>query len=202
MYNENEIFNKASVKDVSKIHKEIAQNYVKILKGNFTDSKSQYDENYVEDGLQISKYRNFKVVNNISYDKESKSFKFKDISDELKEVFLACGIKKKDLETDMEFAFNLLKRIIVGLGTENKLKNTALEGIKHNFIPPSEIEKLLRQEEVTEAKLNIKKKKKKPPPKPKAKPKPMAGKRGSVPLPPPPPLPPSTASISSYSCTS
>ena len=54
----------------------------------------------------------------------------------------------------MEFAFNLLKRIIVGLGTENKLKNTALEGIKHNFIPPSEREKLLRQEEVTEAIFN------------------------------------------------
>ena len=198
----NELFNKASVKDASKIHKEIAQNYVKKLKENFTDSKSKYDEKYVEDGLQISKYRNFKVVNNISYDKESKSFKFMKISDELKEVFLACGIKKKDLETDMEFAFNLLKKIIVGLGTENKLKNSALEGIQHNFLPPSEREKLLRQEEAAEAKLNIKKKKKKPPPKPKAKPKPMAGKRGSVPLPPPPPLPPSTASISSYSCTS
>ena len=108
----------------------------------------------------------------------------------MKEVFLACGIKKKDLETDMEFAFILLKKIIVGLGTENKFKNSALDGIQHNFLLPSEREKLLRQEEPAEAKLNIKKKKKKPPPKPKAKPKPMVGKRGSVPLPPPPPPPP------------
>ena len=185
-----ELFNKASVKDVSKIHKEIAQNYAKILKENFSDSNSKYDEKYAENGLQIFKYRNFKVVNNISYDKESKSFKFLKISDELKEVFLACGIKKKDLETDMEFAFILLKKIIVGLGTENKFKNSALDGIQHNFLLPSEREKLLRQEEPAEAKLNIKKKKKKPPPKPKAKPKPMVGKRGSVPLPPPPPPPP------------
>ena len=99
----NELFNKASIKDVSKIQKEIAQNYAKKLKENFSDSNSKYDEKYAEDGLQIFKYGNFKVVNNISYDKESKSFKFLKISDELKEVFLSCGIKKKDLETDMEF---------------------------------------------------------------------------------------------------
>ena len=109
----NELFNKASIKDVSKIQKEIAQNYAKKLKENFSDSNSKYDEKYAENGLQIFKYRNFKVVNNISYDKESKSFKFLKISDELKEVFLSCGIKKKDLETDMEFAFTLLRNAVM-----------------------------------------------------------------------------------------
>ena len=36
----------------------------------FDDEESKYDENYAEDGTQILKHRNFKVLNNISYDKE------------------------------------------------------------------------------------------------------------------------------------
>jgi hypothetical protein len=188
----NELFNKAQVKEDHKLQKEIAQNYAKLLKENFTEKDNKYDEKYAEDGTQICKHRNFKVLNNISYDKAKKVFKFGKISDELKEMFLSCGIKKKDLEKDMDFAFTLFKKVIVGLGTENKLKNSALDSIQHNFLPPSEREKLLRQEEAAEAKMHTKKKTiKKKVPKSKPRPlKPMAGKRASVPLAPPPPPPP------------
>ena len=188
----NELFNKAQVKEDHKLQKEIAQNYAKLLKENFTEIDNKYDEKYAEDGTQICKHRNFKVLNNISYDKAKKVFKFGKISDELKEMFLSCGIKKKDLEKDMDFAFTLFKKVIVGLGTENKLKNSALDSIQHNFLPPSEREKLLRQEEAADAKMHTKKKTiKKKAPKPKPKPiRPMAGKRASVPLAPPPPPPP------------
>jgi Wiskott-Aldrich syndrome protein len=188
----NELFNKAQVKEDHKLQKEIAQNYAKLLKENFTEKDNKYDEKYAEDGTQICKHRNFKVLNNISYDKAKKVFKFGKISDELKEMFLSCGIKKKDLEKDMDFAFTLFKKVIVGLGTENKLKNSALDSIQHNFLPPSEREKLLRQEEAAEAKMHTKKKTiKKKVPKSKPRPlRPMAGKRASVPLAPPPPPPP------------
>ena len=124
--------------------------------------------------------------------KNKKAFKFGKIPDELKQMFLSFGIKKRDLENDVDFAFTLFKKVIVGLGTENKLKNSALDSIQHNFLPPSEREKLLRQEEAADAKMHTKKKTiKKKAPKPKPKPiRPMAGKRASVPLAPPPPPPP------------
>ena len=189
----NELFNKASVKENQKLNKEIAGNYAKKLKELFSEGDSKYDENYAEDGTHISKHRNFTILNNISYDNDTKKFKFGKISDDLKETFVRFGIKKKDLESDMDFAFTLFKRLIVGLGTENKLKNSALDNIEHNFPPPEEREILRRQEEAQEAKINSNKRKvqkKKPAPKPKAKPKQMAGKRGHVPVPPPPPPPP------------
>ena len=91
----NEIFNKVSVKEDHKLQKEIAKNYAKKLKERFSDGESKYDENYAEDGTHISKHRNFKVLNNISYDNDTKQFKFGKISEELKEMFLSFGIKKK-----------------------------------------------------------------------------------------------------------
>jgi hypothetical protein len=174
-------------------------NYAKKLKENLGEKDSKYDENYAEDGTQICKHKNFKVLNNISYDKKLKKFKFGKISDELKEMFVSFGIKKKDLESDMDFAFTLFKRVIVVLGSENKLKNTSLDSIVHTFLPPDEREKLRRQEELAEAKLNAKrndqiKKKQQQAPKIQAKVyqnrRPPAAKRGSVPLAPPPPPPP------------
>ena len=186
------LFNKASVKENQKLNKEIAGNYAKKLKELLADGDSKYDENYAEDGTHISKHRNFTILNNISYDNETKKFNFGKISDDLKETFVRFGIKKKDLESDMDFAFTLFKRLIVGLGTENKLKNSAVDNIEHIFPPPAEREKLRRQEEAQEAKINSKKRKipkKKPSKKPVA-----AGKRGSV-IPPPPPPPPPPPSI-------
>ena len=168
------------------------QNYCKILKDIFCEGESKYDENYAEDGTQILKHRNFKVLSNISYDKQKKKFQFGKISDELKDMFLSYGIKKKDLETDLDFAFNLFKKVIVGLGSENKMKNSALDKIEHTFLPPAEREKQRKQEEIAEAKLNIKRTqtKRKPAPKKKYPAKNFAAaKRGSVPLAPPPPPP-------------
>ena len=190
----NEIFNKVSVKEEHKLQKEIAKNYAKKLKELFGDGESKYDENYAEDGTKISNHRNFKILNNISYDNETKQFNFDKISDELKEMFMSYGIKKKDLENDMYFAFTLFKKVIVGLSTEKKLKNSALDNIEHNFPPLAEREKLRKQEEAAEAKMNskrnVRKKKQAPKQAPKQKPKKGMNKRGSVPLPPPPPPPP------------
>ena len=62
----NELFNKAQVKEDHKLQREIAQNYAKILKDNFSEKGNKYDEKYAEDGTQICKHRNFKILNNIS----------------------------------------------------------------------------------------------------------------------------------------
>ena len=199
------IFTKTKVKENAKAQQEKFQNYCKKLKEIFCEGESKYDENYAEDGTQILRHRNFKVLSNISYDKEKKKFQFGKISEELKEMFLSYGIKKKDLETDLDFAFNLFKKVIVGLGSENKLKNSALDKIEHSFLPPAEREKLRRQEEAAEAKLNIKRTqtKRKAPAKKKTPGGTTKGfaaaKRSSVPLapppPPPPPPPPSIANV-------
>jgi hypothetical protein len=199
------IFTKTKVKENTKAQQEKFQNYCKKLKEIFCEGESKYDENYAEDGTQILRHRNFKVLSNISYDKEKKKFQFGKISEELKEMFLSYGIKKKDLETDLDFAFNLFKKVIVGLGSENKLKNSALDKIEHSFLPPAEREKLRRQEEAAEAKLNIKRTqtKRKAPAKKKTPGGTTKGfaaaKRSSVPLapppPPPPPPPPSIANV-------
>ena len=196
------LFSKAVIKEDQKElknKKELAMTYAKKLRENLGEKDNKYDENYVEDGTQICKHKNFKVLNNISYDKQLKKFKFGKISDELKEMFVSFGIKKKYLESDMDFAFTLFKRVIVLLGSENKLKNTSLDSIVHTFLPPDEREQLRRQEELAEAKLNLKrydqiKKKQNKAPNIQAKArKPPAAKRGSVPLsiPLPPPPPPS-----------
>jgi hypothetical protein len=89
----------------------------------------------------------------------------------------------------MDFVFTLFKKVIVGLGTEKKLKNPTLEGVEHNFCPPKEREKRRREEEAVEAKLNSKRsfKKKKFPAKQKPKQKSKGGKSESIPIPPPPP---------------
>ena len=194
------LFNKASVKENQKLNKEIAGNYAKKLKELLADGDSKYDENYAEDGTHISKHRNFTILNNISYDNQTKKFNFGKISDDLKETFVRFGIKKKDLESDMDFAFTLFKRLIVGLGTENKLKNSAVDNIEHIFPPPDEREKLRKQEEAQEAKINSKKRKaakKKTYKKPEGKSNFMAGKRKSA-IPPPPPPPPPPPSVPSF----
>ena len=71
-------------------------------------------------------------------------------------MFVNYGIKRKDLESDLDFAFSLFKKVIVGLGSENKLKNSSLDKIEHTFLPPAEREKARRQEEPALAKLNSK----------------------------------------------
>ena len=186
------IFNKVLIKDyTTKKHNELYQTYCKKLKEKFSDDESIYDENYAEDGTQILKHRNFKVLNNISYDKEQQKFKFGKISDELKQMFLSFGIKKKELERDVDFAFTLFKKVIVGLGSENKLKNSTLDSIEHFFPPPEEREIQRRNNELEEAKKINRTHKKIEPTEPNPKIKSIAArKRCSVPIAPPPPPPP------------
>ena len=129
-----EVMPKKCVKSNKEDHKEQKnkiKNYAELLKNTLVQGESKYDEKYTEDGTQISKHRNFKVMNNISYDFDKKCFKLGKISDELKEMFQSLGIKKKDLESDHDFAFILFKKVIIGLGSEDKLKNTALDSIQH-----------------------------------------------------------------------
>lgn len=114
---------------------------------------------------------------NVSCNLETKQFTFGKISEELKEIFLSLGIKKKDLERDSEFAYTIVKKVLVCLGNKSELKNSVVDQIEHKFPPPEEREKLRKQEEAAEAKLNsIKNKRKqtkrKPPPKPVQKPQP------------------------------
>ena len=214
-----DLFSKPRKKDDNaKQNEERARQYCTKLKEIF-GAEDKYDENYAEDGTTILKHNNFKILANISYDKETKQFKFGKISEELKEMFLSFGIKKKELERDTDFAFTLFKKVIVGLGNENKLKNSALDSIEHVFPPPEEREIIRKQEEIQEAKMNSlktkrrqtkqqNKQKTKPPPKnPTKQPKPkppvkttQASKpvvvtsstaKGVPPPPPPPPPPPS-----------
>ena len=150
----NDLFAKQRPKDDdAKLKNEKANLFCKALKENF-GSDEKYDENYAEDGTTILKHRNFKILSNITYDNDTKQFKFGKISEELKQMFLEFGIKKKELERDADYAFTLFKKIIVGLGNENKLKNSALDSIEHVFPPPEEREKLRKQEEAAEAKMN------------------------------------------------
>ena len=149
----NDLFAKPRTKEDLKSKEQLADLYCKKLKESF-GSEDKYDENYAEDGTTILKHNNFKILLNIEYSKETKRFKFGKISEELKNMFLSFGIKKKDLERDADFAFTLFKKVIVGLGSENALKNSTLDSIEHNFPPPEEREKLRRQEEAAEAKMN------------------------------------------------
>ena len=126
-----------------------------------------------------------KYLLNVSCNLETKQFTFGKISEELKEIFLSLGIKKKDLERDSEFAYTIVKKVLVCLGNKTELKNSVVDQIEHNFPPPEEREKLRKQEEAAEAKLNSVKikrrqtKRKGPPkqtqkPQPKPQPKPQA----------------------------
>ena len=209
----NELFSKPRTREDGKAKSDLANVYCKKLREKF-GVEEKYDEKYAEDGTTILKHNNFKILSNIEYNKDLRQFKFGKISEELKEMFLSFGIKKKDLERDADFAFTLFKKVIVGLGNENKLKNSALDSIEHNFPPPEEREKIRKQEEAAEAKMNSAKTKRtqqkrketsgfkktqtktpqpkpasKPTPKPTSKVTPKAGKKG-VPAPPPPPPPP------------
>ena len=76
-------------------------------------------------------------MNNISFDRSTKQFKVGEIPDELKNVFMSAGIRKKDLK-DVDFAFNIYKIIIMGISGENKTTTKQIEYIPHVFDPPDE----------------------------------------------------------------
>ena len=199
----NDLFAKPRAKEDLKSKEKIAELYCKKLKENFGSGDNKYDENYAEDGTTILKHNNFKILNNIEYNKETKQFKFGKISEELKEMFLSFGIRKKDLENDADYAFTIFKNVIVGLGNENALKNSVLGSIEHNFPPPEERDRIRRQEEAAEAKMNsIKNKRTRRETTQTTRKGPRTQKvaqsrtnKGVPPPPPPPPPPPSVPGV-------
>ena len=142
--------------------------YCRTLKQNF-GSDSIYDTNYTEDGTLLQKARNFKIIEGITYNKTSGKFEFGHISDELKELFITFRIKKKNLENDADLAYDLIKKIIIGLSGDNKLKNNDLDNIQHTFPPPEERLRILKEEAEDEGRINAQKHKKTMLPKQKTK---------------------------------
>ena len=148
-----DLFGKKSKKEDTKQNNEKIKLYCDLLKEKF-GSGDKYDEKYSEDGTTILKHNNLKSLLNVSCNLETKQFTFGKISEELKEIFLSLGIKKKDLERDSEFAYTIVKKVLVCLGNKSELKNSVVDQIEHKFPPPEEREKLRKQEEAAEAKLN------------------------------------------------
>ena len=146
--------------DNEKQNNEKIKIYCDALKEKFACG-DKYDEKYSEDGTTIYKHNNLKSLLNVSCDIETKQFTFGKISEELKEIFLTLGIKRKDLERDSEFAYTIVKKVIVCLGNKTELKNSVVDQIEHVFPPPEEREKLRKQEEAAEAKMNSIKNKRK-----------------------------------------
>ena len=192
----NNIFKKIVIKEDQKdlkLKKKKVDNYLQILKETFCDYETKYDDKYTEDGIEISNHKNFSILNNISYDKTKKSFKFGKISDDLKDMFLSHGIKRKDLEKDLDFAFSLFKKVILGFESKKKKTiNSCINKIEHSFNPPSEEENIRRQEEEEEVKLNknsnkiINERKPMKQNVPKHNPKPVKKEKiGAIPPPPP-----------------
>jgi hypothetical protein len=83
------------------------------LKEKF-QSKNAYDDNYLEDGLEIHKPKYFDLLNNITFDRDKNEFKIGHISPEFKKLFRNIGIRKSDLRNP-EFAVNIVKHFIEGM---------------------------------------------------------------------------------------
>jgi hypothetical protein len=90
---------------------EIIDSYMEIIKENFSAGKNKFDENYIEDGMEIRKPRYFELLNNISFDREKKEFKIGKLPQEFKEMFKNIGIKKSDIK-DPKSALNILKNVM------------------------------------------------------------------------------------------
>ena len=154
-----DLFGKKNIKEDSQKQKNDKLNtYYQILKKKFVNENNKYDETYSEDGTTILKHNNLKSLLNVSCDLETKKFTFGKISEELKDIFFSLGIKKKDLESDSQLAYTIVKKVLVCLGSKTELKNSVVDQIQHVFPPPEEREKLRKLEEAEEAKMyNIKK---------------------------------------------
>lgn len=177
------IFQKKIGKENIQNENEIFQKYCKALKNKFCQEENKNDKKNAKDCIKILKQRKLKdLFSFISYDKQKKTFKIGKISDELKEIFVSYGIKKKDLVNDLYFAFNIFQKVILNLGSENKIQKS-INQIEHIFPPPEEKEIRRRQEEWAEAKINNKvtKTKRKPPKKTIPDKNYKAAKRNSLP---------------------
>jgi hypothetical protein len=65
-----------------------------------------------ETGIEIFKPRYYEILENISYDKEKRVFNLKNISSDLKSLFIKAGLRKKDLKNP-SFALNIFKAFIL-----------------------------------------------------------------------------------------
>ena len=104
----NDLFTKSNKKEENaKQNQERAKLFCSKLKEKFK-SEDKYDENYAEDGTTIFNHNNFKILSNISYDMNAKQFKFGKISEELKEMFISFGIKKKKFIKRCRFCLHII----------------------------------------------------------------------------------------------
>ena len=104
----NDLFTKSNKKEENaKQNQERAKLFSSKLKEKFK-SEDKYDENYAEDGTTIFNHNNFKILSNISYDMNAKQFKFGKISEELKEMFISFGIKKKKFRKRCRFCLHII----------------------------------------------------------------------------------------------
>jgi hypothetical protein len=90
---------------------EIIVSYLEIIKEQFSAGKNKFDENYIEDGMEIRKPRYFELLNNIAFDREKKEFKIGKLPHEFKNMFKNIGIKKSDIK-DPKSALNIIKNVI------------------------------------------------------------------------------------------
>lgn len=100
---------------------EIIDSYTAIIRENFSAGKNKFDDNYIEDGMEIRKPRYFELLNNISFDKEKKEFRIGKLPQEFKEMFKNIGIKKSDIK-DPKSALNILKNVMDVL--DNQMEDT------------------------------------------------------------------------------
>lgn len=97
--------------------------YYSILKEKFCPEKSKYDENYIEEGLEICKPKYFDLINNFSYDTEKKEFVIGNIPEHLKKTFKNVGVKKKHFK-NRQLALNIFRNLIESTDESNSLNNT------------------------------------------------------------------------------
>lgn len=102
-----------------KINKKFLE-YCNILKEKFA-TKNIYDDNYIEDGLEICKSRYFELLNNITFDREKKEFKIGNIPKEFKRLFKDIGIKKSDFK-NKELALNIFKHLVETMDNIDNVK--------------------------------------------------------------------------------
>jgi len=90
---------------------EVIVSYLEIIKQKFSASENKFNEDYIEDGMEIRKPKYLELLNNIAFDREKKEFKIGKLPQEFKDIFKNIGIKKSDIK-DPKRALNILKNVI------------------------------------------------------------------------------------------
>ena len=75
-------------------------------------SKQDFNDDYIEEELDIVKPRQFELLNNIIFDREKQRFVIGEISNDLKKIFQKNGVKKSDFE-DKGFALMIVKHFMM-----------------------------------------------------------------------------------------